>query len=393
MSSRLRIIVAGLVARHPVGGPAWDYLQYVLGLARLGHDVIYHEDTWCWPYDPVACTYTDDPSYSARFLARFFAEHAPELADRWHYRHLHGVSLGMSETRFSEMAGSADVFLNVSGASFLPETLSPSCVTVFVDTDPCYNQIVLASRPAWSDNVDRWHDLVLGHDRHVTYGERIGLGAAIPTLGIDWRPTRMPVVVDKWTPPDGLRDSSGRPWTTVLTWSAFPGQLRHEGVLYHDKAHEMERLIDLPGRVRAPLLIAVGGVGAPLSRLAEAGWQVVDGPDATADAGSYRDFLWRSRGEISPAKHVYAATGSGWLSCRSACYLAAGRPVVVQDTGADVPHDADGLRFFRTPEEAVEHLDAIESRYEVHAAGARELASELFGFERVLPALLEEVLS
>ena len=57
-SQRLRIIVAGMAAQYPVGGVAWDYLQYPIGLARLGHDVVYHEDTWCWPYDPLERTMT-----------------------------------------------------------------------------------------------------------------------------------------------------------------------------------------------------------------------------------------------------------------------------------------------------------------------------------------------
>src|SRR5215469_6429294 len=125
MNSRLRIIVAGMVAQYPVGGVAWDYLQYVLGLARLGHDVFYHEDTWCWPYHPVQQTTTSDGTYSAAYLAQFFERFAPELTSRWHYLHLHETSYGMSRAEFDEAARTADLFLNISGASVLPETLSP----------------------------------------------------------------------------------------------------------------------------------------------------------------------------------------------------------------------------------------------------------------------------
>ncbi len=71
-NDRLRIIVTGMVAQYPVGGVAWDYIQYVIGLARLGHDVYYHEDSWCWPYDPARRTASSDGSYSARFLEQFF---------------------------------------------------------------------------------------------------------------------------------------------------------------------------------------------------------------------------------------------------------------------------------------------------------------------------------
>ena len=148
-----------------------DYLPYVIGLTRLGHDVFYHEDTWCWPYHPLQKTMTDDGRYSASYLNNFFERFAPETARRWHYLHLHETSYGMRRTEFDEIARTADLFINVSGASMLPEALSGRCTTVFVDTDPGYNQIILSERPAWSENVERWCASVLAHDRHFTYAE------------------------------------------------------------------------------------------------------------------------------------------------------------------------------------------------------------------------------
>ena len=114
--SRLRIVVTGMVGLYPVGGVAWDYLQYAVGLHRLGHDVWYHEDTWAWPYDPEGRTYTDDGAGSANFLHRWFQRHEPALADRWHYQHLHDTHYGMTESEFDAVVESADLFLNVSGA-------------------------------------------------------------------------------------------------------------------------------------------------------------------------------------------------------------------------------------------------------------------------------------
>lgn len=84
MSSKLRIIVTGLVGLYPVGGVAWDYLQYAIGLLRLGHDVYYHEDTWSWSYHPLEKTYTSDGSYSAKYISDFCKQYAPELTERWH---------------------------------------------------------------------------------------------------------------------------------------------------------------------------------------------------------------------------------------------------------------------------------------------------------------------
>src|SRR5213594_1866341 len=156
MTARLRIVVAGMAGLYPVGGMAWHYLQYVIGLARLGYDVYYHEDTWSWPYHPVEKTYTSSGSYSARFIGEFFERYAPGLAGRWHYLHLHETSFGMKRAAFDEAARTADLFLNVSGACMLPENLSPRCVKVFLDTDPGYNQIMLNERPAWSEYVERW---------------------------------------------------------------------------------------------------------------------------------------------------------------------------------------------------------------------------------------------
>lgn len=390
MPRGLRVIVTGLVGQYPVGGVAWDYLQYVIGLSRLGHDVYYHEDTWCWPYDPVARSRTARADYPVRFLARLFADHARELSDRWHYRHLHEESFRMTESRFAAVAGSADLYLNVSGAGIRPDGLPDSCVTVFVDTDPGYNQILLAERPGWADNVDRWRDSVLAHDRHFTYAENIhGPDCTVPQVGIDWSTTRMPVVLDRWS---GLAPASeDDPWTTVMTWNNFNGPLVHSGTTYSGKGPEVERLIGLPGRTGERLLAAVGGTEAPLERLREAGWEVVDGPVATRTAGAYRDLIAASRGEISAAKHVYVAMRTGWFSYRSACYLAASRPVVAQDTGFStiLPVGA-GILPFSSPEEASAQLEEAAVQYRSHATAARDLAAEYFASDRVLPLLLEE---
>src|SRR5688572_3087215 len=103
-SSSLRIVVTGIVASVPVGGVAWDYFQYLIGLRRLGHDVVYHEDTWNWPYDPLQATAVDTASYSVDFIAKFFGTCAPALKDRWHYRHLNDESFGMSQSEFDRFA-------------------------------------------------------------------------------------------------------------------------------------------------------------------------------------------------------------------------------------------------------------------------------------------------
>src|SRR5262245_32291851 len=173
MPSKLRIIATGLVGLYPVGGVAWDYLQYVIGLARLGHDVYYHEDTWSWPYHPVEQTYTADGHYSAEYIGDFLERYAPELSRHSHYLPLHETSFGMDRAAFDEVAQTADLFLNISGACMFPHSLSPRCIKVFLDTDPGYNQIMLRERFVWSENVERWCASVEAHDRYFTYAENI----------------------------------------------------------------------------------------------------------------------------------------------------------------------------------------------------------------------------
>jgi hypothetical protein len=395
VTAPLRIIVTGLVGLYPVGGVAWDYLQYVVGLARLGHDVYYHEDTWSWPYHPREATYTAQGAYSAQYIAQFFARYAPELRERWHYLHLHETSFGMPRAAFDAVARSADLFLNVSGACMIPEQLSPRCVKVFVDTDPGYNQIVLSERFAWSENVERWCTSVSAHDRHFTYAENIdGHDCRIPKLGFAWKTTRMPMVRPLWGSVADSPPATTAPWTTVMTWNAFKGRLRYEGVEYTSKESEFDKIMGLPALVGVRLKVAVGGTHAPLERLARAGWDVVDAPSVSITPADYQAFIAASRGELSPAKHVYVAMRSGWFSCRSACYLSVGRPVIVQDTGfaAALPV-GEGIVPFSTLAEAIDALQEVEANYARHAQAARGIGREYFEADRVLTRLIEEALN
>jgi len=394
LGSPLRIIVTGLVGLYPVGGVAWDYLQYLIGFARLGHDVYYHEDTWSWPYHPLEATYTSQGDFSAQYLDSFFLQYAPALRHRWHYCHLRQQSFGMSASAFDEVARTADLFLNVSGACIIPERLSPRCTKLFLDTDPGYNQIMLSERFAWSENVDRWCAGVLSHDRYLTYAENIhNPDCLIPKLGLRWKTTRMPVVRDLWAPAPSAPPPIAGPWTTVMTWNAFKGKLLYGGVEYTSKGSEFEKVMTLPGRVRVPMKVAVGGVGAPLGQLAQAGWEAVDGPSVSATPEQYQAFIAGSRGEFSPAKHVYVAMRSGWFSCRSACYLATGRPVVVQDTGFTAILPAgEGILPFSSLQEAVDAIQEVEGDYARHAEAASAVAVEHFDSDKVLTRLLEDAL-
>lgn len=386
----LRIIVSGLAASVPVGGMAWHYMQYVIGLHRMGHEVYYHEDTWSWPFNPVKNAPDPDGTYSAAFLEDFFETHAPDLRQQWHYLHLHEKSFGMSAAAFNAAAGKADIFLNISGSNFIPDQLPGDCTKVFVDTDPGYNQIMLTERFDWSEFVDRWCDQFAAHDQYYTFAEAINeQWCGVPRAGVDWKTTRMPIVIDYWKSGDV---PAAAPWTSIMTWNVFKGKLEFEGVEYGDKSVEFDKIVNLPSRSERSFLVGVGGSGAPVDHLTESGWQVVSAPAVTKSPSDYRNFIASSRGEVSVAKNVYVALKTGWFSERSACYLASGRPVVLQDTGfSHILPTGTGLLSFVALEDAAEAVEAMERDYERHAKGALEIAHACFDHRRVLNDLLESL--
>lgn len=390
---KLRIIVGGLVGQFPLGGVAWDYFHYVLGLDQLGHDVYYHEDTWVWPFDPRLQYPTDDISYTLKFLDEFFAAHAPQLKDKWHYVLSHEKHFGMTREAFTEVARTADIFLNVSGTCFIPDDLGSRCLKVFMDTDPGYNQIMLSERFAWSQNVDVWCHSVANHDRHLTYAENMyGPDCRIPRLDFDWRPTRCVVTLPHW---ESVRNAPVPPdaaWTTILTWDWFKGKLTHGGMEYFSKMAEFEKYWDLPRRVKTPLSIALNGLKAPVKKIAEEGWRIQDAHESTLTPAKYQRFIATSAGEWSVAKNVYVATHSGWFSCRTSCYLAGARPAVVQDTGWSrfIPAGR-GVIAFNNMEEAVAGIETVASDPDLHRAAAYDLAREYFAPDRVLPEMIESI--
>ena len=390
---KLRIIVCGMVGAHPLGGVAWDYFHYLLGLAELGHDVYYHEDTWCWVNDPVLGYPSDDPAYTVNFITSFFAEHAPHLKDRWHYLHLHDRHFGMSAEAFEQVARTADVFLNVSGASMFPDQLNPRCIKVFVDTDPGYNQIVMATRPTWSENVDRWIAQVKAHDRHLTYAENIHADdCLLPRLDIDWRPTRRVVTLEPWRQFRPLAPGAAAAFTTVMSWSYFKGPLVYDGVEYGAKGPEFQRFMSLPRRVDVPLSVAVAGFTQPAEEIDDNGWRRIEAGPASRTPAQYLQFISDSLGEWSIAKNCYVAPRTGWFSCRTACYLAAGRPAVVQDTGwSRFLPSGRGLLAFSTMDEAVESLRRVATDLPTHRAAAYDVAREYLAPDRVLPPMIQTI--
>jgi hypothetical protein len=383
----MKAVVTGMIATYPVGGVAWDYAQYALGLEQLGFEVFYLEDTGLPTYDPSRGEYGDDPSYGVRFLAESLMGMSSGMAQRWFFRDHQGATHGLEPERLARVVAEADLFLNVSGSVLLrPEYLANRC-KVLIDTDPGYNHFV--NYPKW-DAQPCWGDALgyRAHDHFFTYALNLGQpDCHLPDLGLPWQPTVPLVVLDRWRP-----EPPGTVWTTVLTWNNFQKPIEAKGVLYGTKEREFERVEILPQQVSVPLEMAVGGSAPPRHRWRSLGWSVVDSENRSRTIDSYRSYIQGSRGEFSVAKNVYVATRSGWFSCRSVCYLAAGRPVVVQDTGfSKFLPTGEGLLAFSTLQEAVTHLGDVERNYDRHAESALDLARTHFDARIVLGDLLERI--
>jgi hypothetical protein len=325
----------------------------------------------------------------------FFDTYAPALSHKWHYLLLHDKSFGMTRQQFDEVARTADVFINVSGACFFPDHLNPKCIKVFLDTDPGYNQIIMHERPAWSEHVDRWIKQVLDHDRHFTYAENIyGDDCVIPRMKVNWIPTRCVVTLPHWEKIKNTPPPRGATFTTVMSWTYFKGPLVYNGVSYAAKVPEYERFRDLPRRMDLPMILAVGGIHQDPEIVKKDGWIWHDGAAMSRTPQSYAKFIEDSLAEWSIAKNVYVGTRSGWFSCRTACYLAAARPAVVQETGWSkfIP-SGSGVIAFETLDETIAAIKQIIAQPQKHRQAAYEIAREYLTPRKVLAPMLEQIYS
>ncbi|MGB3714744.1 MAG: hypothetical protein WA996_09975 [Candidatus Promineifilaceae bacterium] len=383
--SSLRIIVTGLIAQFPLGGVAWDYGQYPLGLRRLGHDVYYIEDTGQWPYNPQEGGLGSDPTFNVEYLAKIMTRLG--LEDRWAYRFpWESQWFGMPDTKREKIIESADLLINVSGTLARPREYRDVKRIVYLDSDPVFTQVKLAR------GQEDFRKIVDAHDIHFSFGECFS--ESVPDTGHQWLPTRQPIVLSEWEQAPAA--SHRNAFTTIMTWASY-NPTEFEGKKYGQKDMEFKRFLDLPGMVTPTILeIALnpGKVGkAPLSLLTHKGWQIVDPAELCPDLDSYRTYIQRSKAEWSVAKHGYVQGQAGWFSCRSACYLAAGRPVILQETGfSEVLPIGEGLFSFRTLEEAVAAIQELERDYARHSEAAMSIAKSYFDSDLVLSSLIERAM-
>jgi len=381
-----RVIVAGYFVRFPIGGYVWQALHYLLGFARLGCEVLFYEDSahYSLAYDPRSGTSGEDYAFGVQRLGAVLDEFG--FAGRWVFwdvgrNEFHGLTREETRRRFAD----ADVLVNLAGVNRLGEWRLPSA-RIYLDIDPAFTQLRLENQ----DTTLR--GLLAEHNLFFTFGENVGTSRSpLPTGGFDWRPSRPPVVCDLW---DGAPQlSADAAFTTIGKWDAVGRDVEFCGVRYHwRKSLAWQKFLDLPARTgeRFELAMDVEQVPRDLQALAAREWAVRSPMSVSADPFVYRRYIQASKGEFSAAKDMNVRLRSGWFSDRSACYLAAGRPVVVEDTGfGDIVETGRGLFAVRGLEDAVEAFSVIRADYAAHAAAARSVARESFEATRVLRPLLD----
>jgi hypothetical protein len=369
----VRILFAGIIARYPFGGVTWCSLMYLLGLRALGHEVFYIEDTGECVYDPVQNTRATDPSYGTSYIHAALAAYG--LGEHWSFVNYDGTYHGRSADHVRRFAADADLFINLSGGSwFWRDEYLRIPRKVFIDSDPAFTQLAIAKAEPW------YVSFFQRFDRLFTFGANIGTPSSpVPIGDFSWRKTWQPITLDDWrtdVPP-------GDRFTSVMTW-----QIESFTDVGGNKDQEFIKYIDLPSRTPQPFELAING---PQTMLREHGWQTVAAMDVSRTPTGYRDFIHRSRAEFGVAKHTYVATRSGWFSDRTECYMASGRPALVQDTGwtAHLPA-GEGLLAFSTIEEAIAGIERINADYQRHARAASDLARAHFDSRTVLARLLDE---
>ena len=380
-----RLVVLGMMAKIPVPGVLWQTLHYLVGFERLGFETYYVEAHARTPSMLMETAYDDGSSRAAALLDEILGRF--DFGERWAYWALHddGSCFGRSERQLRRLLREAELVVNLHGATDpLPE-LAETGRLVYLETDPVRLQIEL------HDGVQSSIDFLAAHAAHFTFAENLGTEVCgLPVSEqFEFRPTRQPVVLDFWrarTSPSELR------FTTVGNWRQRWRSVDYEGERYGwSKDEEWGKVLELPQRTGERFELALSGAEPEDEEALRArGWEVRPALELTLD--SYRDYITGSSAEFTVAKDQNVRFGTGWFSDRSATYLAAGRPVITQDTGfGQVLPTGTGLFSFRDEDEAALAVQRVAADWPTESRAAEEIAREHFAAERVLGRLLADV--
>ncbi len=381
-----KIVLLGFLSHFPVAGVAWQTLHYLVGLRRLGYDVYYVEAHGCTPSKLMRTDDDDGPVRAAEYIASVLSRY--DLGDKWAYHALYESRyFGMSELQLKELYRSADLIINLHGSHLPTADLTATNRLIYLETDPVDVQI------------DVFHekkevlDYLSPHCAFFTYGENLGRpDCLLPTSErFKFRPTRQPVIMDFWK---DYGRGSGEAFTTIGNWRQPWRQATFRGQTYTWSKHsEFLKFINLPSQRPQPFELALASYEpADQKQLETKGWRVRPSLSFSQDLDAYRDYIGASRGEFTVAKDQNIRLRSGWFSDRAITYLAAGRPVITQETAfSNILPTGAGLFAFSTMSEILAAVDAINSDYERHRKAAWEIAQDCFGHDVVLGQLLDDV--
>lgn len=387
--SRGTLIVSGILFWYPLSGVTFQFLHYLLGLRRLGWDVYYVEDSGRWVYDPVRRELTPDPRANIARVEPVLRAYG--LGECWAFRGAYpgGACYGMSEAQLAQLYREADVLLNVTGAQELRDEHMCIARRVYIETDPFGSQVRLAQGDAALRAV------IDAHDTWFSFGENIGHPQCLAPTDRSWLPTRQPVVLELWANATNLAQSNDSgAYRTLATWHNDGKDVVYQGEVYHwTKDREFLRFVEVASlRPALRFELATDAHEAARGQLRRSGFGVLDALAISSECERYRGYIRNSRAELSVARDQYVRPHTGWFSDRSACYLASGRPVIMQDTGfSRVLPVGRGLFRFENLGDLTEAVDAIEADYVSQRAAAIEIAREYFAADRVLTSLLSRV--
>lgn len=376
-----RVVVLGIAAQYPLAGVTWQAIHYLVGLRALGCDVYYVEDSGAPPYDPASGGIGTSAEANLAFLADVMGRYGfgdrwaywDALTDRWH---------GRDHAAVRALYADADAIFNLCGATKLRDEHRQGAKICYVETDPMYEQMRVA------DGVEDSIEFLGSHDVLFTYGELLGTASCrVPAERFRWIPTRPPVVPELWHP-----GGEGRAFASIATWENKGKNVAFRGETYYWSKHvNFLAMIDVPRASGEPFELAMDpGDDAVRARLASHGWSLVDPRPISADVDAYRSYVESARGEFTVAKDIYVRPRSGWFSDRSVCFLAAGKPVVTQETGfSEIVPSGEGLLAFSTLDEAVTAVREVAADWPRHARAARAIAEEYFAADKVIGAMLD----
>ena len=386
--SRGKVVVLGQMTCMPVAGVVWQNVHYIEGFERIGFDAYYVEAHARVPRPLMRDKRTDGSAAAARFIADVMGRFGLGR-DRWAFHALHSneAVYGLSGSQLQRLYDEACLIINLHGGTVPRDEHARTGRLVYLETDPVRMQFKLAS-----GDEDAFRFLE-PHVAFFSFAENLGRpDCRLPVIDrYRFSATRQPVVLDHWRARPGRRRAT---FTTVGNWRQN-GRLVSDGTSTYRWSKHLEylKIVDLPRRTRQTLELALSSIRKDEEAMLERhGWTVVDAQSRSMDPDVYRDYITSSSGEFTVAKDQNVRLRTGWFSDRSATYLAAGRPVVTQDTGfgAHLPTGA-GLFSFFDIEGAAAALEAIASDPARHEAAASAIAEQYFAAEVVLEELASKM--